>query len=670
MESSTVIFDQILTLLVSSVIVISIFRRLHLPPILGYLTVGVLAGSHGPVWITGFENIHQLSKFGVVFLLFTIGLEFSVTKLISMKKALLGLGSTQVLMTILIGFGIALLCGLNPSVSFIIGAAIALSSTAIISKLLNETGKLHTPQGRLSISVLIFQDLCVIPLLTITSALASKSDGSLALEIIWSLVKVSISFVALIVAGRILLTPIFNEVAKSRSAELFMLAAISVALSAAWITHSLGLSEELGPFLAGVILAGTPYHHQISIDIRPFRDALLGLFFISIGLQVDINVLQQYFWIIAGISAAIIMLKALIVGFLTRFLNQGDKETAVKTGLLLCQGGEFGFILITYATQMNLMTTVEGNIVLLSIIFSMIISLLMLKYQTQICRLITRNNTRESFQQQDIARIASIMKNHVIICGFGRVGQQLARTLAYEELNYTAIDLDAARVNQAALAGENVFFGDATRKETLLEAGLMKAKAIVISFVNMSESKTIINIARSKRPDILILIRAYDANDMEMLIEYGATEVIPETLESSLTLSTHLLMMLGIPKQRVMSLYLKVKRDHYDLMQGFFQSDFDMNDMEADDCKRSQLYSIYLEDGRYAVGKTLGELNLDKIGVKVKIVRRYGKGKDKGKLDPTPDLELHSGDVIVIFGKPENNKQAENLLLSGLDPIE
>ncbi|MBV2096144.1 MAG: monovalent cation:proton antiporter-2 (CPA2) family protein, partial [Candidatus Thiodiazotropha sp. (ex Codakia orbicularis)] len=420
----------ILVLLSVAVLTVTLFKRLHLPPILGYLIVGILVGPFGTGVIPSNEETRFLAEFGVVFLLFAIGLEFSLPQMIAMKGAVFGLGGSQVLITGLIIGGIAWLLGMEADAAIITGAILALSSTAIVIKQLSEQVELNSAHGRVGVSILLFQDIAVIPLLVIIPILVSNNEQGLLQPLSWALIKAAAVFALIMAVGHWALRPLFHEIARSRSAELFTLTVLLVSLAAAWLTHEAGLSLALGAFLAGMMLGETEYRHQIEADIRPFQDVLLGLFFITVGMRVDLlSLVPLLHWVLL-LAIALILVKAGIILLLVR-LSGRPLETAFRSGLLLAQGGEFGFVLLDLSLQSSLIAGEAGQILFAAIIISMAISPFLIRYNgrlaEKICHL--RLPEQDYALTQDLEHEAEGMDQHVIICGYGRIGQNLGRLL-------------------------------------------------------------------------------------------------------------------------------------------------------------------------------------------------------------------------------------------------
>lgn len=654
------ILEEILLLLIVSVVAVSIFRRFKLPAILAYLFVGVVVGPNGLGWIVDVEDTRVLAEFGVVFLLFTVGLEFSFPQLMAMRRAVLGLGSAQVGLTTLVAGVAAWMMGMSASAAFVVGGVIAMSSTAIVIRQLTERLELGSRHGSLSVGVLLFQDVAVIPFLILIPALAGHGDNSVAQELAWTMGKGTLVVVAMLAAGHWLLRPLFQEIASSRSSELFTLTALLLTLAAAWVTHFAGLSLALGAFLAGMMLGETEFRHQVEADIRPFRDVLLGLFFITIGMLLEVGALPGIWHWVLLVAVAVMAFKLVAVTALSMLMGE-EKGVAARAGLVLAQGGEFGFALLSLALSAGLLAPQPVQIILAALILTMAASPVLIHYNGAIVkRMFAESYMRQREQLvQDVAVHASGLNDHTIICGYGRIGQNIARLLEKEGFEYIALDLDPVRVRDARAAGERVYYGDSTHREMLEAAGLYRARALLISFDDIHATMKILPQVRRLRPDIPILVRTRDDTDLERLQKAGATEVVPETLEASLMLSSHLLLLLDVPVSRVVRQVQAIRDTRYQLLREYFHGQ--EGEDESSDAFRERLQTVTLGGEAYAVGKRLAQVNLDTTGVLVTAIRRRGiRGED-----PMPETELSEGDTLVLYGAPEDIRTAEQRLLKG-----
>ncbi|BAV34497.1 potassium transporter [Sulfuricaulis limicola] len=653
-------FHSILILLGVAVVLVALFRYLRLPQILAYLSAGIVVGPYGMGWIPDTEGTRTLAEFGLVFLMFTVGLEFSLPKLIAMKTMVFGLGGAQVLISALVFGLVAWVFDVPPEGAIVIGGMLAMSSTAIVLKLLTEQLEQNSRHGRHAISVLLFQDLIVVPFLILIPALGGNLEQSVWISLGWAFLKSVIVLVGIFIVGRWLLRPFFHEVASAKLREYFMLAVLLLTLAAAWITEMAGLSLALGAFLAGMMMGETEYRHQVEGDILPFRDILLGLFFVTIGMMLDLGIMLELWpWVLASV-VAIIVFKTLLVLGLGKLFGM-ETGVALRTGLVLSQVGEFAFALILLANQHQLFCARTSQIVLAAIILSMMLAPLIVRYNGWLAKRWVPGYTRSREGNLDQIRAEATGANrHVIICGYGRSGQNLAWMLEQEGIPSLALDLDPVRVRDARDAGKPVVYGDVARRDVLEAAGLHRATALAISFYNTPSALKILEITRHVRPDMPVIVRTMDDVDLDRLKAAGATEVVPESLEGSLMMGSHLLLLMGVPGSRIMRHVRNVRSDRYRMLRGFFHGLYpdDGNDAHA---YQERLHSVELPAGAKAVGRLIADLHLEEVGVSVSAVRRGGiRGPE-----PSPETKLAAGDVLVLFGTPEALEQAEKILLEG-----
>lgn len=651
---------QILVLLTAGVLVVAAARRLKLPPILGFLAIGMVLGPHALDLAVDSPAIHLLGEFGVVFLVFTLGLEFSLPRMISMKWEVLGLGGSQVLVS-MVWFGfIAWLTGLDVTVSLALGGALAMSSTAITLRQLVDQAEVNRTHGRLAVGILLGQDLAFVPLLALVSVLQAHYSFELEPVLIATL-KAASALVFVLAAGRWLLRPLFHEIARLRSQELFLLSVLLVALGSAWATNEAGLSLAVGAFLAGMMLAETEYRHQVESVIRPFRDILLGLFFIAVGSLLDIALLARAAPKVLALLAGLLLAKAVIVAVITR-LTAGNWFRSVRTGIVIAAGGEFGFALLTLLLQGGLVQADVVQPLLAAIVLSMVVSPLLIRHNKQIARLLLgekgRPGTavdREALKDQAIAR-----REHVVICGFGRVGQSIARVLERMGFEYIAMDLDPQRVSAARQAGDPVLYGDAADENILESAGLAQASVVVISFSDADYAERIVRSIRERRTDVPVLVRTQDDSKLEKLQQVGATEVVPETLEASLMLVSHVLLLLDIPVSRVVKTVGDIRSHRYSMLRNLFRRG-DPRALDETHAFREELHTLVLSPGAWSVGRTIAAVKDRGAEVSVSAIRRDGiVGREPGL-----DTELREGDVLVIYGTPEALEHAETIFLMG-----
>jgi CPA2 family monovalent cation:H+ antiporter-2 len=649
-------------LLLSSVVVgVIAFRLLHLPPLLGYLTVGILIGPHALAMLPDSADARYLAEFGIVFLMFSIGLEFSLVKLHAMRRIVLGLGAAQValtvVMTVAAGWAIGRYFNVGLAGAFALGGALAMSSTAIVMKMLAERMQLETEHGKRIVGVLLFQDLAVVPLLVIVPALSAEA-GVLAQTIAIALVKAAVLLTLLLVGGQRVMRWWLHTVARRKSQELFTLNLLFVTLALAWMTEKAGLSLALGAFIAGVLISETEFRHRVEEDIKPFRDVLLGLFFVTIGMLLNVRVvLDNFGWVILALVLPVAFKFSLIFALARGF--GATAGTAIRTALALATAGEFGFVLLGQAGGLGLIDERVLQIVLAVMLLSMMAAPLLIQYSDRIVlRLVSSEWLIRSLEIANIAQRAIAIDKHVVICGFGRSGQHLAKMLEQEGIAFVALELDPDLVREAAAAGESVVYGDAGRRETLVAAGISRASALVITYDDTQSALRVLHHAHELNPSLAVIVRTQDDHDLERLMRAGATEVVPEILEGSLMLGSHALVLLGVPLSRVVKRVREARDQRYRLLRGHFHSIGDDEDA-IDDDEHERLHSVSIEAGAAAVGEALRDLDLATIGAEITSVRRRGiRGAD-----PSPDMRLQAGDIVVLRGVPDALELAEQRLL-------
>ncbi len=652
--------ELVLILLASAVFVVVLFRWLHLPPLLGYLLVGVAVGPFALAWIPDTDEGRHLAEFGVVFLMFSIGLEFSLPKLFQLRRAVFGLGFAQVLLTLGAVLAAASLAGAPWQAALAVGGAIAMSSTAMVLRMLTERIQLETPHGRDIVGVLLFQDLAVVPLLILIPAMAEGGGGELAQRLTFALAKATVVLVVLLFVGQRLMRGWFHIVARRRSHELFILNVLLITLGLAWITDRAGLSLALGAFLAGMLIAETEYRHQVEEDIRPFREVLLGLFFVTMGMRLDLGTVAANFSLTLALSAALVVFKFILVAGLARLFGAGP-GAAVRTGLALAQVGEFGLVLMVLAQSVALLDRDFSQLVVAAMLLSMLAAPFLIQASDKLAlRWSSAEWMLQSLALHRVAAQSLATERHVVVCGYGRTGQRLAHMLEQEHIVVIALDTDPERVRGAAAAGEKVVFGDASRHETLVAAGVARASALVITFADTQLALRILHHVRALSPALPVIVRTVDDADMDRLIAAGASEVVPDTFESSLMLASHALVLLGVPLRRVVRRIREVREHRYSLMRGFFHGGTDEAE-DPDEAREPRLHSVTLPTGASASGRSLGEIALDKLGVRVTALRR----RELRMISPDPQTALQEGDVIVLLGTPEQLAAAEMRLLEG-----
>ena len=652
---------QVLILLFASVVVVAVARRQGLPPILGYLVVGMLLGPLAFGLLPNGAATQALANIGVVFLLFTLGLDFLWARMVAMRREVFGLGAAQMLVVGVAVAALLQLLAVTWAPAAVVGGAVAMSSTAIVLQQLTDQSELNRTHGRLSFAVLLFQDLAFVPLLALATALASGGSFTGA-NLAWQVAEGLLALIVVLAIGRWVLRPLFYEIAHSRLRELFTLTVLLVVLSCAWITQQVGLSMALGAFLAGMMLAETEYRHQVESAVRPFRELLLGLFFISVGMLLDVRLLYRHFLLVSSLLLALLLLKSLLVTLVTRlYVNNSFK--AVRTSIVLAGGGEFGVALLTMVVQHDdLLPTRISQPLLAAMVLSMVLSPLLIRYNRRIARFLLREQGPPAtpLEREDAAADALAHREHVVLCGFGRVGQNIARVLESLGFEYLAVDLDPARIRLARQAGDAVMFGDSADEELLRKVGLDTASAVIVTFANPAVSVGIVRAVRRLRADVPVLVRTQDDVGLAELTAAGATEVVPETFEASLMLVSQVLMLLRVPVGKVLRTVGDIRTSRYATLRSVFRHD-GAQVIDESHAFREELRSLVLPPGSWAIGRRLDEVRQRGADVTFTAVRRQGiTGRQ-----PDDATLLRDGDVVVIYGTAEALEHAEAVLLAG-----
>ncbi len=648
------ILASVMVLLAAAVVVVVLCRMLRLPPILGYLVIGVVVGPYGLHWIPDNETTRFLGEFGIVFLLFSIGLEFSLGHMLAMRRAVFGLGFAQVVVTTLVGLAVFMFFIGRWQSGLVYAAAFAMSSTAIASKMLAERGELATRHGRDVMAILLFQDLAVVALLVVIPSLAHPGV-EVASALGFAALKAVAVLVIIVFFGQKPVRAWFRLVARLRSPELFMLNLLLVSLGLATLTSFAGLSLELGAFLAGMLIAETEFRYEVEQDIAPFRDVLLGLFFVTVGMSLDPRIVAEHIGLVLVLLIVPVLVKIVLVTGLAQAFGSPRAE-AIRTGLYVGQAGELALVMLTLATTHAIVDPVIGQIVLAAMVLSMLAAPLVIQYGDPLVRKLTANDwLARAAQITAIAATSMARRDHVIVCGYGRSGQNLVRLLEAEDIPFVALDNDPQRVREAA-GNANVVYGDASRRETLFAAGLAKARAVVITFADTPLALKIMHAVQRERPELPIIVRTVDDSELDRLVRAGATEVVPEVLEGSLMLATHSLLVLGVPLNRVLARIRMIREQRYSLFRGFFRGATDAAD--SVESAQPRLHSVLLPEGAAAIGSTLASLALGDE-VQVTGIRRRGAAS----VHPGPDWLFEPGDIVVLLGQPAALGRAETRLL-------
>ena len=640
-------------------------RMLRLPPMLGYLAVGVVIGPNALALAQNSSGIQHLAEFGVVFLMFVIGLEFNLPKLRAMRRHVFGLGLLQVVLTlVIVTFASLFLATLAPTLwkmewqtALALSGAMAMSSTAIVVKLMAERLELESEHGKRVMGVLLFQDLAVVPLLVLIPALGSRPEELFSALLLAGL-KAAALIALLLTGGQRVMRWWLTIVARRKSEELFVLNLLLVTLGLAWLTELAGLSLALGAFIAGMLISETEYKHQVELDIRPFHDVLLGLFFITIGMMLDWHIVIGRWPLVLILTVLPVLFKLVLVAALAKVYG-ASHGVALRTGLYLAQAGEFGFVLLTLGSQHDLIPPALLNPVLASMVLSMLATPFIIMYSNRIVmKLVASEWLQQSLQMTTIARKAINTSRHVIICGYGRTGQSLAHMLEKENIPYMALDLDPDRVRLAAAAGDSVVFGDAGRLQALMAAGLARASAVVVTYLDVPAAMKVLGHTQSHAPQVPVIVRTQDDLDLEKLQQAGATEVVPEALEGSLMLASHALALVGVPMRRVIRAVQDQRDARYNLLKGYFHG---ADDDTIEELEHERLTTVSLPMASPWLGRTVLDLNFHAMGVRLVNLRRAS-----GRSEAIDDaLELQMGDTLVLSGNTRTLALAEEKLLKG-----
>jgi len=657
--------DIALLYLLAAVAGAVVCRLVKLPPMLGYLAVGVLIGPNALALAHDSAGVRYLAEFGVVFLMFVIGLEFSLPKLRSMRRHVFGLGQLQVLLTLALTTGFILLiswwrpqgAALQWYQALVLGGVMAMSSTAIVVKLMADRLELESEHGKRVMGVLLFQDLAVVPLLVLIPALGS-SPAQMLPELGLALLKAAVLLTVLLTGGQKVMRWWLTLVVRRKSDELFMLNLLLITLGLAWLTEHAGLSLALGAFVAGMLISETEYKHQVETDIRPFHDVLLGLFFITIGMLLDWRIVAANWVLVLLFLGLSLLFKVGLIAGLAYALGAAP-GTSLRVGLYLSQAGEFGFVLLQLADQGHLIPAQLLNPILAAMVLSMLLAPFLIMYSNAIVtRLVGSDWMMQSVQMTQIASRAMAADKHVIICGYGRCGQNLARMLEGEGIPYMALDLDPDRVRQAAAAGHSVVFGDAARAQALRAAGLGRASAVVVTYLETASALKVLHHVHTFAPTVPVVVRTIDDQDLEKLQVAGATEVVPEAIEASLMLASHALALVGVPMRRVLRIVQNQRDARYNLLRGYFHG---ADDDSIEELHQARLMTLTLP----ANGKLLGQRLLD-AGLAALNIQVVGLRRANGSMVAVNDeLVLQAGDTLVLSGLPEALALAESKLAGG-----
>lgn len=561
----------VIALLTAAQVLVFLAQYIKVPSLLAYLLVGIALGPHGLKLLSNTEEVVSLAEFGVVFLMFSIGLEFSVSRLRAMQSTVFGFGGAQVGITA-VGTILASVIGYGQrwEVGLVVGLAVAMSSTAIVARMLSERFELHSRSGRQTMGVLLFQDIAVVPCLILFPALA-KPQADFASGLGLALLQMVIVLVVLIGLGKRPMRALLDVVAHRRSEELFVLTTLWVVLALGYATHAAGLSMALGAFISGMLISETIYRHQVEADVRPFKDILLGLFFVTIGMMLDVVYVVTH---LPALLLAVLLLvggKGLVVLVVAKVAHS-PREVSMRTAAQLAQGGEFGLVLIQLAFALNLVKQDVFQLTLSAILVSMFIAPFLIAWVVNRTGERTRNDWGQKAKDIHSIAVGSFGKeNHVILCGYGRTGEQIGRFLADENIPFVAIDLNPAAIKQTPPVGGVLVFGNPAKLEVLKAAGLGRCQAVIVAYHDVHSAQRVLQLVRQERKNIPVVVRAADDTTVEKLKRAGATEVIPEVIEGGLMIAAEALVQCGIPVDKAMAKVRSARAQRYSTLKRFYE---------------------------------------------------------------------------------------------------
>jgi len=653
-DQEITILRELIIILAVSLPITYLFHRAKLPALVGFLITGVLIGPYGAAIITETRVVERLADIGVVLLLFTVGLEFSITDMMRSGRQLLLGGGTQVVLTIAAVTGIALLFHYPLPQAVFFGFLASLSSTAIVLKMYSDRTELDSAHGRLATGILLFQDIAVVPMMLMLPVLgeASALGAVTPLSVLISLGKAVLGLIGVYFTARQIVPFLLHQVIRLRNREMFFLLVVLLCLGTAWITYSLGLSLALGAFLAGLIIAESEYSHHIVMEIMPFRDYFASIFFISIGMLLQTGYFKAH-WVLLFIMALLLILLKSGLVFVTAALLRYPIRSSLLAGLGLAQIGEFSFLLAQQGGIQQLMRHDVFQLFINTSILSMLATPFLIQSAPWIAKFLPEVSSGAADKKDFCA-----LTGHTVIAGYGLNGQNLAKTLKATHLPYVVLEVNADTIRRARAAGEPLIYGDITRKDVLLRAGIDCAKVIVFAVSDNTATRLAVRLARELNPSIFILIRTRYASDVDELYKLGADQVIPEEFETSIEIFSRVLHEYHVPGNIIANQVQLVRFGGYKMLRGVSLDQENLGRVAAL-FAGATVDNIQLDPGAPAVGKTLRELDIRKnTGATVIAIAREGEANT----NPGPDFQLQSDDIVVLIGGHANLDQAVNLL--------
>lgn len=655
MSHSPQLLQDLLLLLLASVPITFIFNRLRVPTIVGFMITGVLIGPYGLGLIRDVEAIEVLAELGVVLLLFTIGLEFSLRRMLEMQRLLLVGGGLQVILTTILVTTIAFLVGRPVTQAIFFGFLFSLSSTAIVLKSYIDLAEIDSPHGRVGVGILLFQDLSIVVMMLMIPVLGGRNVGSPS-RIVLTLVVAVAAIAAIILMARIVVPYLLYHVVRLRSSETFIISVVVLTLGTSWLTSQFGLSLALGAFIAGIVLSESEYSHQIVADILPFRDVFNSVFFISIGMLLSLSALAAEWSMVLSWVAMLIVGKTLVVVAVVRLLKN-SLRVSVMTALGLAQVGEFSFILAKAGAAEGLLSTVDYQRFLGASIISMIAAPFFIKAAPRLGYAVQSMFAPGSLLEPSVVGFDSNeadLRDHVIIVGYGLNGQNLAKVLRRTGVSYVVLELNAETVREARADGEPVVYGDATRREVLNHIGIEYARIVVLAISDPVATRHTVSLVRQLNPDAHLIVRTRYMSEMEDLRGLGADEVIPEEFETSIEIFSRVLTEYGFARSVIQRQIAAIRSEGYQMLRVPSLPSQDLGEI-SEALKSASTETLLIGGDSRAVGRTIGELKLrTQTGVSIIAITRAGHTQ----INPGPEVELQSDDIVVLLGRPEQIDRA------------
>lgn len=647
------LLTDIVIILGASVLIILLFQKIKLPPIIGFLVTGVVVGPHGLSLIEARHEVELLSEIGVIFLLFVIGMEFSIKSLAGIKKEVLVGGFIQVGMTILVTALVSNLMGLSREQAVFMGFLFSMSSTAIVLNLLQANGEIMAPHGLLSVAILIFQDVIVVPMMLLVPILAGESENMTS-TLLFLLAKVAGIVLLIMVLANYVVPFIFKQVVQTRSRELFILTTIVICFATAWLTSSVGLSLALGAFFAGVIISGSDYSHQATANIIPFHQIFISFFFVSIGMLLDIRFLLNNILFVVLLTVSVTIMKSTIIGIAVIVLRY-PLRTVILTALSIFQVGEFAFVLANVGMKYNLLPENAYQYFLATSIVSMGMTPLFFKFAHQLTDLLVKVPGAKHLEPQNIARSKSIsppkeMSDHLVVIGYGINGKNLARAAANADIPYLIVELNAETVKAARAEDEHIYFGDATEESILRHLFVHKARVVVIAISDPKATKKIVSQIRVLSKTVYVIVRTRFVKEIEGHLQAGADEVIPEEFETSIEIFSKVLHKYLIPNQEIQSFTDLIRSQNYEMFRNPGHLTARQNSVHLDIPDATFVSLPVIQGTNKIVGKSLRESHLrENYGINVIAIKR----EDRFISNIAPEEIIFQGDILYVFGTSE-----------------